>query len=480
MVVQPSGPSGPPHNPEIEDAFLACLLEDNRRVAVVSDTLKEEHFFDPVNARIYGAIQTMVDRNEKANALTLAPYLADLFEGDRKRAVGHLLELANGVVGGLAKDYARVIVDLAMRRHVMAIADDMKAAAGRHDLDMCAFDVIEAAETALMDLGDASPKTKALVTVKAAVENAIQAASDAAQSGHAISGVTTGLRDLDWRTGGLQAGELIILGARPSMGKSDLAWNIGINAARARAFEQHGGAAALVFSMEMSDRQLGARLLARETGVPTDRQRRGDVTDEEFARFAQVVPDFPLWIDGTARATPAHVLRRARRLQQRRELGLIVVDHLAIMGAPDGFRSQGETAVITEITREMKGVATTLGVPVLLLSQLNRGNAAREDKRPTMTDLRSSGSIEQDADCIWFLHREQYYLERSEPIRRDEESQDKFNDRYADWQQRSSAAFNIAEVIIPKQRMGPVGTVTLHYDGAVSTFSDLQRNTWDD
>jgi replicative DNA helicase len=474
------GVSDAPHDLDIEHALLACLLEDNRRVALVADTLKADHFFDPVNARVYEAIRSFADRGEVADYRTLAPFVADLFEGDRRRATAHLIDLTDGVVGGKAADYARVVVDMATRRHLIAIADDLKAQARHHSLHLSAFDMVEATEAALMKLSEAAPTVKALVAVRTAVEDAIQAADDAARSGNSFSGITTGFRDLDWRTGGLQPGDLIAVGARPSMGKSDLGWNIAINAGRARAAGQHGGASVLVFSMEMEARQLGARLLARETGVAADRQRRGDVSDEDFARFAQAVPDLPVWIDSTARVTPAHILRRCRRLQQRRELGLVVVDHLAIMGAPDGFRSQGETAVITEITREMKGIATTLGVPILLLAQLSRANTLREDKRPQLSDLRSSGSIEQDADSVWFVHREQYYLERSEPVRRADESVEKFEARHLDWQQRSDAARNVAEVIVAKQRMGGVGTVQLHYDGAHSRFADLHQNGWDD
>ncbi|MFP5433142.1 MAG: DnaB-like helicase C-terminal domain-containing protein, partial [Alphaproteobacteria bacterium] len=348
------------------------------------------------------------------------------------------------------------------------------------NLELSAFDMVEAMESRLLGIQATAPKAKAMVSVKTAVERAIETANSAAQSGTHLSGVTTGLRDLDWRTGGLQGGDLIVLGARPSMGKTDLGWNIAINAARAAAHGDVGGAVTAFFSLEMPSQQLGARLLARAAGVPADRQRRGDVTDDEFARFAQAVPDFPLWIDDTARATPAHIFSRCRRLQQRRGLGLVVVDHLAIMGAPDGFRTQGETAIITEITREMKAIATTLGVPLLLLAQLNRGLAAREDKRPTLTDLRSSGSIEQDADSVWFLHREEYYLERSEPSRLSSETAEKFNDRYQEWQHRRDEARNIAEVIVAKQRLGPIGTERLHYDGAFSIFSDLQKTSWDD
>lgn len=467
-----------PNNVEVEQALLSALLFDNRQVPKVADTLRSEHFYNDAHAGIYRAIITLVERGEAANPLTVAPYIVDQFDGSKQKAVEHLVYLHENTFGGKAPDYARVLVDLALRRDLLAIAEDIASQARRHDLELCAVDMIEATEAALMRLDVSAPTSKPLVTVRAAVEEAIKAAEDARRSGTVLTGVTTGLTDLDWRLGGLQPGELIVLGARPSMGKSDLAWNICVNAALAAAQGKHGGAAGLMFSQEMVARQLGARYLARAAGVATDAQRRGQVSDDDFAAFIRAVPDIPLWIDSTARVTPAHVLRRARRLQQRSGLGLIVIDHLNIMGAPEGFRSQGETAVVTELTRELKGIATTLNVPVLLLSQLSRQVEMREDKRPTLSDLRQSGSIEQDADTVMFLYRDEYYLDRSEPARRPEETDQKFNDRYQNWKDRSVASRNVAEVIVAKQRMGSVGTTTLHYDGAKSAFSDLHRQSW--
>lgn len=466
-----------PRNERVEQALLAELLTDNTRVALVSDALAPEHFYDPLHGRIYRAITAMVERGEDASPTTLHGVLRRAPEA--KDAPGgidaYIVQLYEAVIGGDVRHYARTILDLHRRRQLIRIALQLVEDAQDLGGDRGAADLIDEAGAALLDLDDGGDRAQPLTSVRGAVEEAIAAADAAMRSGSALTGVTTGFVDLDWRLGGLQPGELIVLGARPSMGKSDLAWNIAVNAARAFVVGRHGGAEAAVFSQEMVARQLGMRFLARECGVPADRQRRGEVEASDFAAFAAATPDLPLWIDGTSRVTPAHVLRRARRLQQRHGLGLVVIDHLNIMGAPAGFQGQGETAVITETTRELKAVATTLGVPVLLLTQLNRAVELREDKRPTLADLRQSGSIEQDADTVMFLFREEYYLLRSEPSRRPDEGDDKFNDRYRRWEESLTRARGLADIIVAKQRMGPTGTVTLHYDGARSAFSNISR-----
>ncbi|UKJ74251.1 DnaB-like helicase C-terminal domain-containing protein [Azospirillum brasilense] len=466
-----------PHNERVEQALLAELLTDNSRVPLVADRLSADHFYDPLHGRIFAAVIALVNNGGEANPTTLwgvlrrAPEAADAPGG----VDAYIAKLYEACAFGDVKGYARVLEDLYQRRCLIEIAQRVIADAQELAVSRTSGDIMDELESSLLLLDEATPRAQPLVIVKDAVQEAIDAAEAACKAGTALTGVTTGLKDLDWRLGGLQPGELIVLGARPSMGKSDLAWNIAVNAGDALARGLHGGAGVLMFSQEMVARQLGARFLARAAGVATDRQRRGEVTDAEFIAFTQAIPNLPVWIDSTARVTPAHVMRRARRLKQKHGLGMVIIDHLNIMGAPDGFRSKGETEVITEITRELKGVATTLGVPVLLLSQLSRQVETRDDKRPTLADLRQSGSIEQDADTVMFLYRDEYYLGRSEPAQRSDETTEKYNDRLQHWQQRKEASRNLAEVIVAKQRMGAVGTVSLYYDGARSAFFDLER-----
>lgn len=466
-----------PSNEEAEQALLGALLVNNRAYEMVADFLRPEHFYDPAHQRIFTAIASEVSVGRKADPVTLRR----MFDADPELAKegggAYLAELAGNVVTVVnAADYGKTIRDLFVKRQLIETALGLLDDVQNPDVGRSGADIREAHEAALMQMDDAGPRAQALVSIRDAVTEAIEAAETAHRSGTSLTGVTTGLHDLDTRLGGLQRGELIALGARPSMGKSDLAFNIATNAARAHALGKPGGAPTLMFSQEMVARQLGARFLARATGIPADEQRRGQLDERAFPQMAREIPNMPLWIDSTARVTPAHILRRARRLQQRCELGLIVVDHLNIMGAPDGFRSQGEVAVITEITREMKGVATTLDVPVLLLCQLSRQVEQRDDKRPTLSDLRQSGSIEQDADTVMFLYRDEYYISRMEPMRKPDEDADKFNSRYERWQQSMSACRNVADVIVAKQRMGPVGTTSLFYDGARSLFADMHRN----
>jgi replicative DNA helicase len=299
------------------------------------------------------------------------------------------------------------------------------------------------------------------------------------RDGH-VTGVTTGLRDLDRRLGGLQPSDLIILAGRPSMGKTALATNIGFNAAKADKDRETGTKHRVAFfSLEMSAEQLAHRIMAEESGVSSDRIRRGDVKQEEFASIveaAQRMSNVQFFIDDTPAITVPALRTRARRLKRQFGLDLIIVDYLQLMRSANARGSENRVQEISEITRGLKAVAKELHVPVLALSQLSRAVENREDKRPQLADLRESGSIEQDADVVMFVYREQYYHERAEPKQRSDESNDAFFKRMEDWKARGERVHNIADVIIAKQRHGPVGTIELHFDGHITRFSDLIRD----
>lgn len=464
------------HNEEVEQALLGALLANNGQYDKVAGVLKAEHFFDPAHGRIYSAIGKLVERGQQANPVTLRPYFErdqDLSR-DAGGAGAYLAALLAGMVTVInARDYAATIYDLWLRRQMLDMLEHYRQQVTAFDLDTAAADVLEQLEQSVFMLDEDGARSQPIKSLVAAVTGAIERAESAAKNGRAVSGVTTGFRDLDYRTGGLQPADLIFIGARPSMGKTDLGFGIAKNAARAYADGDPAGGGVLFFSQEMAAEQLGARYLADAVSIAADRQRRGEVSADDFARMRAAVRDLPIWIDDTPRITPAHVMRVAKRVQRRNPLGLIVVDHLNIMGAPEEAKGQGDTAVTTANTAGLKAVAKLLNVPVIVLSQLNRAVEMREDKRPQLSDLRQSGSIEQDADVVIFLYREQYYLERSEPARLANETQEKFNDRYQRWQEAREEWRNVAEVIVAKQRMGPIGTVKLFYDGARSLFADL-------
>jgi replicative DNA helicase len=298
------------------------------------------------------------------------------------------------------------------------------------------------------------------------------------------TGVSSGFTDLDKLLGGLHPSDLLILAGRPSMGKTALATNIAFNAAKAykpaktpdgRTIAEDGAVVGF-FSLEMSAEQLATRILAEESGISGDRIRRGDVSHEDFDKFVQAsqrLSSVPLFIDDTPALSIAALRTRARRLKRQQGLDLIVVDYLQLMqGTPGARGAENRVQEISEITRGLKSVAKDLNVPVIALSQLSRAVEQREDKRPQLADLRESGSIEQDADVVMFVFREEYYLGRAEPTRRPEESDDKFNDRYGRWQERLQQVHGTGEVLIAKQRHGPIGKVTLRFDGETTKFSN--------
>ncbi len=475
----------PPHSAEIEAALLGALLTNNRAFEKVSEILEPGHFFEPVHGRIYEAAARLIERGQVAGPLTLRHF----FEKDEGLAqVGggqYLFDLAASVVSVVnVVDYARTIHDMYLRRQLIGLGEDVVNEAYSHEIDKAATDQIEDAEQRLYDLATVGETERGIVSLKHASLVAVEEAEQAfKREGHVV-GVTTGLKDIDRRLGGLHGSDLIILAGRPSMGKTALATNIAYNAARAnRPAEGDGGQEGthrvLFFSLEMSSEQLAARILSQESGIPSDKIRRGEVSNDEFQAFAvasQEMSRVSLFIDDTPAITISTMRTRARRLKRQSGLDLIVVDYLQLLQPSSSRRSENRVQEISEITRGLKTLAKELSVPVLALSQLSRAVEQREDKRPQLSDLRESGSIEQDADVVMFIFREEYYLEKAEPIRGVDDKTDKFEDRHANWQERMADARNTASVIIAKQRHGPVGSISLFFDGSLTKFADLDRH----
>lgn len=476
----------PPHNYEIEQALLGALLINNTNYDRVGEFLRSEHFADALHGRIYEAIGRLIQRGQIANVLTLKNQF------DRDNALlelggaQYLTQLTNNTIGIInAEDYGRQIHDLFLRRQLIAIGEDVVNDAFRFDQDETAIDHVEHAEQKLFQLAESGQVETGPRPLVIAAELAISMAEAAYKRSSHVTGVTTGLRDLDKKLGGLHPSDLVILAGRPSMGKTALATNIAFNAARAYR-EEHDetghrrvaeGAKIAFFSLEMSAEQLATRLLAEVTGISSDRIRRGEIRGDDFPKFveaAQEMQRIPFFIDDTPALTVAGLRTRARRLKRQHGLDLIVVDYLQLM-RPAATRSENRVQEVSEITRGLKSVAKELSVPIVALSQLSRAVETREDKRPQLADLRESGSIEQDADVVMFIFREQYYHERTPPQQREGESDDKFSDRMERWQSKGEKIHNIAEVMIAKQRHGPIGTVELFFDGTITKFADLAR-----
>lgn len=483
----------PPHNLELEAALIGAILRNNRAFEDTSDIVQEQHFHAPEHRRIFRAIRAVIERGQIANPVTLKHF----FDSDEglKAAGGpeYLFDLAANVVPVVnTRHYAEELRDLYIKRELIGLGESLVNRAYTPDLEDRAPALIESAEQGLYNLAVSGELDRGVKSLADAAALALSAAEEAFQRDSHVVGVTSGFTDLDNMLGGLHRSDLVILAGRPSMGKTALATNISFNAAsryREILDETTGhtvieGGKVLFFSLEMSAEQLAARILAERSEVSSDKTRRGEISGEEFNRLAlatQELQSTPLMIDDTPALTISGLRQRARRVQRKHGLHLIVVDYLQLLqGSGENGRAENRVQEISEITRGLKSLAKDLNVPVIALSQLSRQVEQREDKRPQLSDLRESGSIEQDADVVMFVFREEYYLQRGQPTQRDNEDQQKYMERAERHNTRLKEVQSVAEIIIAKQRHGPVGTVELHFHGDFTRFSDLTRRYDDD
>ena len=460
-----------PHNQMAEQALLGALLVDNQALEEVSDFLRDTHFYFPAHQRIYEAIVKLADRGQKADPVTLKAY----FEADedllKVGGADYLSDLADNVITVVnARDYAETVYDMALRRDLIRISEGTIEQAHGTNVDDTAQACLESAEAQLYQLAESGLSEKSFITMRDAVTTAVEMAEKAFNTKGHVTGVTTGLMDMDKKLGGFQPSDLVILAGRPSMGKTALATSMAYRAAAAyaRSGGKEGGIVGL-FSLEMSADQLAARVLSDVSEIPSDKVRRGDISKDDFRKFAEAsarLTSVPLFIDDTAALSITAVRNRARRMKRKHGLDMLMVDYLQLLQGSGSRQSENRVLEISEITRGLKAIAKELNIPVIALSQLSRAVESRDDKRPMLSDLRESGSIEQDADVVMFVYREQYYLERGMP---DEGDIDKFSN----WQEKMDRVHNIAECIVAKQRHGPIGTVKLHFDGQFARFSDL-------
>ena len=479
---QPSSAPEIPHAPaniEAEQALLGILLYDNSAFERLSDALIGGDFFEPFHGRLYDSVKSHIARGQLAEPILLAEQFARDPSFEELGGIRYFADLVeHAPPAANAGDYGRVIHDLALRRSLIQIGGEISAEAQVGDPALSGREQIEAAEIKLFNLAETGTTSQGLLGLESALTDAVEMAEAAYRRDGGLSGLSTGLKDLDQKLGGLHASDLIVLAARPSMGKSALATNIAFHVARHYAYDvlpdgtrrtASGGVVAL-FSLEMSSGQLAMRLLAELTEVPSDRIRKGDINAAEFGRIrdaAAEIRDAPLFIDDTGGLSIAKLAARARRLKRTSGLDLIVVDYLQLVTAADTSRQDNRVQEVTQITQGLKALAKELNVPVLALAQLSRQVENREDKKPQLADLRESGSIEQDADVVMFIYREAYYLSRAEPKEGSAE--------HMEWQEKLDPIRNLAEVIIGKQRHGPIGIVRLHFDEDLTKFSNHAR-----
>ncbi len=469
----------PPHNIEAEQALLGAILINNEALDRVSGFLDPEHFYDPLHGNIFETIGKLVLAGKQATPVTVKTFYENAEPISAHLTVpqylGRLAANATTIIN--AFDYGRTVYDLAIRRRLITIGEDLVNVAYDSPVDSSPEDQIGETENALYALAEQGKYGDGFQSFGTALTSAIEMANNAYQRAGGLSGLATGMSDLDAKLGGLQSSDLIILAGRPSMGKTALATNIAYNIARAYRAEQQAdgstkavdGAVVGFFSLEMSAEQLAARILSEQAEIGSERIRRGMIDEDEFRRLVETsreMSEVPLYIDQTGGISIAQLAARARKLKRQKGLGCLIVDYLQLLS---GSKRTGEGRVqeVTEITTGLKALAKELAVPIIALSQLSRQVEQREDKRPQLSDLRESGSIEQDADVVMFVFREEYYVERSKPSEGTKE--------FIDWQQKMMAVSGRAEVIIGKQRHGPVGSVQLSFESQFTRFGNLAK-----
>ena len=470
----------PPHNFEAEQALLGAILVNNAAYQRVAEFLRPEHFADPLHGKLYDSLSRLIERGQVVSAVTLKTYVE---QDEAIKSVGgaalYLARLAAASVHVIdAAAFGRAVHDLYLRRQLVDLGEQVVIGAFGGDVDETALHQIETAEKKLFELATSGQTEGGFKPFRAALTEATVAAEAAYHRVGQLTGVASGLFQLDQLLGGLHRSDLLILAGRPSMGK------IAFNAARAYR-EEHGedgkpkavdGAVVGFFSLEMSSEQLATRMLAEQAEVPSEKIRKGELISSDFDKVLSVSQELEhlnFFIDDTPALSIAALRTRARRLKRTHGLGLLVVDYLQLLNPSGKSRQENRVQEVSEITRGLKTLAKELDVPVLALSQLSRAVEQREDKRPQLSDLRESGSIEQDADVVMFVYREEYYLTRSEPSRRAEESDQKFNERHEAWKQRCEQTYGKAEVIVAKQRHGPTGIVRLAFEGQFTKFDNL-------
>jgi replicative DNA helicase len=467
-----------PHSIEAEQQLLGALLTNNEVYDRVASIIKPQHFYDPVHQRIYETAVARISKGNLASPVTLRAFLEDDEGLKELGGPAYLARLAGAAISAFAvRDYAQMIHDMAVRRELIALGQEIAGKAARADVESEPRDQIVEAEQKLYQLSEQGQTESGFQSFLKAVTDAVNVANAAYQRDGGLAGISTGLIDMDRKLGGLHKSDLLILAGRPSMGKTSLATNIAFNIAKAykRGIRPDGtegtieGGVVGFYSLEMSAEQLAARILSEAAEVPSEQIRRGDMTEQEFRRFvdaAKSLESCPLYIDDTAALPISQLAARARRLKRTHGLDVLMVDYLQLVRPASAKDSRVNE--VSEITQGLKAIAKELDIPVIALSQLSRQVESRDDKRPQLSDLRESGSIEQDADVVMFVFREEYYAEREKP------SDDRL-DEIAAWQERMEKLHGKAEVIIGKQRHGPIGSVELSFEGQFTRFGNLVK-----
>ena len=456
-----------PNNIEAEQSVIGSILLSNEIFDDINILIRSNNFYDPMHQKIFSAIEKLIYSGTLANPITLKNYFEN--EKDELNVPDYLVKITKfSTSSRQAIEYSKLIYDLFVKRELIKISENIIDTAKLNDLDHDGQSIIENFEKSLFDLAEKGSFNSSIVKFDEAMKMTIEMASSAYKNEEGIVGVPSGLSDLDDRLGGMHKSDLLIIAGRPSMGKTALATNIAFNAAK--KIQNDGRKSSIAFfSLEMSSEQLSTRILAEQSRIKSNDIRRGRISEEQFDKFIETsknISELPLYIDETPAISIAALSNRARRIKRLYGLDMVVVDYIQLMKAAN-FK-EGRVQEISAITQGLKALAKELSVPVLALSQLSRAVEQRDDKKPQLSDLRESGSIEQDADVVMFVYREAYYLERKEPRPATVE--------HAEWQAKMSEVSNLAEIMISKQRHGPTGNIMLEFEAMFTKFKDLQNN----
>ena len=457
-----------PNNVEAEQAVIGSILLNNEIFDEINTIISNTNFYDPLHQKIFSAIENLIFKGLLANPITLKNYFED--EKDEINVPEYLVKITKFSTSVRQTiEYSKIIYDMFVRRELVKISEQTIDSAKMNDLDVNGQKIIEESEKLLFDLAEKGSFNSSLVKFESALKQTIEMASAAYKNDAGIVGVPTGLRDLDDKLGGLHESDLIIIAGRPSMGKTSLATNIAFNAAK--NLQDSGRKSSIAFfSLEMSSEQLSTRILSEQARIGSNDIRRGRISDEQFDKFLETskdISELPLYIDETPAISIAAMSNRARRIKRLFGLDLVVVDYIQLMKGSSN-NNDGRVQEISQITQGLKAIAKELSIPVIALSQLSRQVEQRDDHKPQLSDLRESGSIEQDADVVMFVYREGYYLQRKEPRVATVD--------HAEWQAKMNEVAHLAEIIIGKQRHGPIGKVTLEFEERFTKFKDTQIN----
>ncbi|WP_017442295.1 replicative DNA helicase [Rickettsia gravesii] len=465
-----------PSNVQAEQMLLGAILTNNELLNYVSEFLRDEHFFEPIHQKIYKAIEKITEKGLTATPITLRSMLTqdELFqEVEGAEYLAKLITISMMVINPV--DYGKIIYDLAIKRNLINIGEEVVNNAYNSSLEVEAKEQIEHAEAKLYDLASEGLNEKSFTKIGISISESLASINRAMKNNDHVIGISTGLIDLDNKLCGFHNSDLIILAGRPSMGKTAFAINLALNACnnmRLKNIRDNQEIQSVgFFSLEMSSEQLTTRLLSMCAEIDSTSLRTGILGEEKYNRLrkeANTLSELQFFIDDTPALSISAIRTRARRMKRKHNLGILFIDYLQLIRGVS--KSENRVSEISEITQGLKAIAKELNIPVIALSQLSRAVELREDKKPMLSDLRESGTIEQDADIVMFIYREEYYLTRKEPAASDA--------KHAEWLDKLNKVYNIADIIVAKHRNGPVGNVPLYYDSQFSKFGNLETRTF--